>query len=90
MCERSNDWLPLAQSPPGYQAYNPGLRPDPQLNLRPFTLWDDTQSTEPHQPGLRVSFVLIQALFSLHFDSPTVFGSALGFRRALPFWEALF
>ena len=32
-------------------AHNPGMRPDWELNQRPFGWQAGTQSTEPHQPG---------------------------------------
>ena len=38
--------------PTGDLAHNPGMCPDWESNLRPFSLQAGTQSTEPHQPGL--------------------------------------
>ena len=34
-------------------AYNPGMCPDWESNLQPSGLQASTQSTEPHQPGLK-------------------------------------
>ena len=36
-------------------ACNPGLCPDRKSNQRPFSSQAGTQSTEPHQPGLKES-----------------------------------
>ena len=40
-----------------YWGSNPnlGMLQVQALNWRPFTLWDDAQPTEPHQPGLEES-----------------------------------
>ena len=38
--------------PTGDLAYNPGMCPDWESNLRPFGSQASTQSTEPHHPGL--------------------------------------
>ena len=43
-------------SPTGDLARNPSMCPDWELNSQPFGLLADTQSTEPHQPGLRILF----------------------------------
>ena len=42
--------------PTGDLAHNPGMCPDWELNQRPFGSQAGTQSTEPHQPGLELSF----------------------------------
>ena len=42
--------------PTGDAARNPGMCPDWELNLRPFGSQTRTQSTEPHQPGLKSYF----------------------------------
>ena len=34
-----------------YSAHNPGMRPDWELNWRPFGSQAGAQSTEPHQPS---------------------------------------
>ena len=39
-------------APTGDLARNPGMCPDWEWNLWPFGSQADTQSTEPHQPGL--------------------------------------
>ena len=43
-------------SPTGDLASNPGMCPEQELNQQPFDLQAGTQSTEPHQPGLKVFF----------------------------------
>ena len=51
-----NMWLPLMHhlpTPTGGLARNPGMYPDWELNRQPFGLQAGTDSTEPHQPGLR-------------------------------------
>ena len=40
-------------SPTGDLAHNPGMCPDWEWNQRPSGLQAGTQSTEPHQPGLK-------------------------------------
>ena len=42
--------------PTGDLACNPGMCPDWESNWRPFGSQANTQSTEPHQPGLRFFF----------------------------------
>ena len=37
--------------PTGDLAHNPGMRPDQESNLQPFSLQAHTQSTEQHEPG---------------------------------------
>ena len=39
-------------------AHNPGMCPDWELNPRPFGSQAGTQSTEPHQPGLKVFLLM--------------------------------
>ena len=46
------------------QACNPGMSPDWESNWQPFDLQVDTQSTEPHQPGLKWHFLMCV------FDAP--------------------
>ena len=41
-------------------ACNPGTCPHWESNLRPFGLQAGTQSTEPHQPGLRWPFIVTE------------------------------
>ena len=50
-----NLWLPLLHSLLGTSS-NPGMCPDRELNQWPFGLQAWVQSTEPHQPGLLVTF----------------------------------
>ena len=52
MRERNTDWLLLVWGLTGDQSCNPGTCPVLEWNWQPFTLWDDTQSTEPHQSGI--------------------------------------
>ena len=55
--ERNTDQLPLAGTPlPRHLAHHPGICPDRELNLWPFSPQASTQSTEPHQPGSKTSF----------------------------------
>ena len=58
-------WLSLTLPPTGDLACNPGMCPDWELNQRPFGSQADTQSTEPHQPGLKVSS-LKMTRFTIH------------------------
>ena len=46
----------LLSTPTGDMAHNPGMCPDWKLNRSHFGLQASTQSTEPHQPGLKVNF----------------------------------
>ena len=47
-------WLVASCTPQsGDLAHNPGMCPDQELNQRPFSSLPNTQSTEPHQPGLK-------------------------------------
>ena len=49
-----NVWLPLTCPLLGtWPTHNPGMCPDWELNWRPFGSQAGTQSTEPHQPGLK-------------------------------------
>ena len=53
--------------PAGDLARNPGMFPDWELNRQPFGSQSGTQSTELHQPGLLMIFVLINTLsYHLH------------------------
>ena len=52
MYERYVYWLPLAGSPAGDLALNPGMCPVWKLNQRPISSQDGAQSAEPQQPGL--------------------------------------
>ena len=44
-------------------AHNPGMCPDWEWNQQPFGSQAGTQSTDPHQPGLCVSFLKISYYF---------------------------
>ena len=50
--------------PTGDLACYPGMCPDWELNQWPFGLWAGTQSTEPHQPGLSLTFFTARKLRS--------------------------
>ena len=50
-------WLPL-MPPTGDLAHDPGLCLDWESNWRPFGLQSGTQSTEPHQPGLKPTLLI--------------------------------
>ena len=43
--------------PAGDLACNPGMCPDGESNLRPFSSQASTQFTEPHQPGQKATFI---------------------------------
>ena len=47
----------LHTPPHGDLASNPGMCPDQESNLRPFTLQNDVQPTEPHQSGQEVYYL---------------------------------
>ena len=49
-----NVQLPLMHPPTRDLAHNPGMCPDWESNQQPFGLQGHPQSTEPHQPGLKV------------------------------------
>ena len=49
-CVVASDTLPT-----GDLAGNPGMCPDWELNWRPFGSQASSQSTEPHQPGLKLT-----------------------------------
>ena len=46
--EKNINRLPLVCALTWDQARNPGMCPYWESNCQPFTLWDDTQPTEPH------------------------------------------
>ena len=52
MWEGNIDRLPFTHTPTGDWTCNPGMCPDGESNLWPFTLQDDTQPTQPHQSGI--------------------------------------
>ena len=45
------DWLLLKRAPTGDRTRNPGMCSDWESSQQPFTLQNDAQPTEPHQPG---------------------------------------
>ena len=63
--------------PTGHLACNPGMCSDWEWNRQPFVLQAGTQSTEPHQPGLKwtvlfilfyfLQFLLLFSYSCLHF-----------------------
>ena len=65
--ERNNVWLPLLSSP-REPACNPGMCSDWELNQQLFGLQPGTQSTETHEPGLKIIFQL-QLTDNIPFDS---------------------
>ena len=55
---RNTDWLPLMCAPAGDLAHNPDKSPHQESSWQPFSLWTDTQSTEPHQSGPSTDFLM--------------------------------
>ena len=54
---REHQYVVTSQVPPTRDlAHNPGMCPDWELNQGPFGSQASAQSTEPHQPGLYLSF----------------------------------
>ena len=55
----------ISSTPPtGDPAHNPGRCSDWESNQRPFGLQAGTQSTEPHHPGLSLSFFMVLVYIS--------------------------
>ena len=54
VCERYQ--LLLTRPPTSDQAFNPDMCPDWELNQQTFSSQASTQSTKPHQPGLKIYF----------------------------------
>ena len=48
--------LASPMSPAGDLAHNPGTSSDWESNQQPFGLQASTQSTEPHQPGIKMKY----------------------------------
>ena len=48
--------------PAGDLTHTPGMCPDWESNQQPFGSQASTQSTEPHQPGLKVKFYVISII----------------------------
>ena len=63
MCERYISQLPLTRPQTGDLAHNPGTCPDRESNWQPFSSQAGAQSTEPHQPGLYLFYVMYITLF---------------------------
>ena len=57
-----NVWVASRTPPTGDLVCNPGMCPDWESNQRRFGLQASTQSTEPHQPGLK-NFLKMQGVF---------------------------
>ena len=51
----------------GDLACNPGMCPDWGLNQQPFTSQSGAQSTEPHQPGLRLMVLTLSEICYFSF-----------------------
>ena len=57
--------------PTGYLTSKPGMCPDWKLNQQPFRSQAGTQSTEPHQPGLKLYFInYASTVFLIFFPLP--------------------
>ena len=54
--ERNINQLSSTGAPARDWTWNTGVRPDWELNRRPFSLQDNTEPTEPHQPGFPRTF----------------------------------
>ena len=72
-------------SPGGHPAHNPGMCPDWESNQQPVGLQAGAQSTEPHQPGLWVSFVILKPV--LDRDGWVELGSLGGGATCSSHWE---
>ena len=60
-------WLVASYTPPtGGLACKPVMCPDLELNQQPFSLWDNAQPTEPHQPRLILLFKSALLRYDLH------------------------
>ena len=53
----------LYTPPTGYLAHNPGMCPEWKSNRRPSGLQASAQSTEPHQPGLEIKFLIMRIVY---------------------------
>ena len=49
----------FSHTPTGDLAHNSGMCPDWELNCQSFGSKADTQSTEPHQPGVKNMLIII-------------------------------
>ena len=65
MRERNIDWLPFTCTQTGGQTHNPGTHPDQESNPQTFSLQDDTQPAEPHQPGPPLSFYNLNVILEI-------------------------
>ena len=57
MWERNIDWLLSIFAPTRDWTRNWGMCPNQELNWWPFSLWDNSQPTEPYQPGIRAILI---------------------------------
>ena len=60
--ERDINCLPPVRALTGDQTHNPGMCPDWEFNLCPFSYWVMRQPTEPHWPGLGLKSGLVLGL----------------------------
>ena len=60
-CKRNMNWLPLARSPTGHWACNPGTHPGGELNQPPSPSQEDARPSEPHQSG-QLAFCFIRRI----------------------------
>lgn len=72
MCKRNIGRLPLVCAPTEDQTRNLGKHPGRESNLRPFTLQNDTQLTEPRGQG---TMELLICIASPQACPPLVFWS---------------
>ena len=88
------DWLPL-NAPDWDPAHNPGMCPDWESNLWPFGLQAGTQSSEPHQPGLILYFLILFLKERSEIKYPVVWCAILVFNAVsllveLPCFQTFF
>ena len=63
--------------PIGDLAHNPDMYPDWESNQQCFGSQATTQSTEPHQPGLKINFLKKFLLFEILHCLPICYGPPL-------------
>ena len=54
--------------PTGDLAHNPGVCPDWESNMRPFSSQASTQSTEPHQAGQDLFWSLQETIYVKYLE----------------------